>query len=418
MKGPTSPERYTSRVTGGRRFARDRGWPGRPIGVKLCGVNTTAPTSAPVRLQSLDVFRGLTMASMVIVNNPGDWGHVYAPLLHAQWHGVTPTDLIFPFFLFIVGFSVTLSRKSGKWSSILARALKIIGLGLLLAWYLKFSFATLRLPGVLQRIGLCYLFAASLYHLCGLRAAAWTPVARDRFTAVVAAAVAAVALLGYWAILMLVPGGSGVAGDLTPEGNIGAVIDRALMAGHLYRPMFDPEGLLSTIPAVGTTLLGVLAGLGFRNMASLPHRAAGLAAAGAVTAAVGWTWGLALPLNKNLWTSSYAVYTAGLGALLLALCVWLVDVRGWRRAAYPFVVLGTNAITLYVLSGLIVKTIGYVTLAGPDGTTQSLQAAIYRTVFVPLASPINASLLFAVANLAVLYVVLWAMYRRGIFLKV
>lgn len=364
------------------------------------------------------MFRGLTMASMVIVNNPGDWGHVYAPLLHAEWHGVTPTDLIFPFFLFIVGFAVTLSRKSGKWSSILARALKIIGLGIFLAWFLRFTFTNLRLPGVLQRIGLCYLFAASLYHVCTVRAAALTQEARDRFTTRVTAVVAAVALLGYWAILMLVPGASGTSGDLTPDGNVGAVIDRALLGGHLWKPTWDPEGLLSTIPAVGTTLLGVLTGIWFRNAGSLSRRAAGLALGGAVAAAVGWTWGLVFPLNKSLWTSSYAVYTAGLGALFLALCVWLVDIRGWRRVAYPFVVLGTNAITLFVLSGLIAKTIAYVKFARPDGTMQSLKAVIYDNLFVPLASPVNASLLFALANLVVLYGVLWVMYKRGVFLKV
>lgn len=358
------------------------------------------------------------MASMVIVNNPGDWGHVYAPLLHAEWHGVTPTDLVFPFFLFIVGFAVTLSRKSGRWSSILVRALKIIGLGLFLVWFLRFDFAGMRWPGVLQRIGLCYLAAASLYHACTVHAASWTQEARDRFTTQVTAAVAAVALLGYWAILMLVPGASGTPGDLTPDGNVGAMIDRALMGGHLWKPTWDPEGLLSTIPALGTTLLGVLTGIWFRNAGSLQRRAVGLVAGGAVAAAVGWLWGLVFPLNKALWTSSYAVYTAGLGALFLGACVWLVDIRGWRRLAYPFVVLGTNAITLFVLSGMLAKTIAYVKFAQPDGTTASLKTLIYQNWFVPLASPVNASLLFAGANLVVLYGVLWVMYKRGIFLKV
>jgi predicted acyltransferase len=137
-----------------------------------------------------------------------------------------------------------------------------------------------------------------------------------------------------------------------------------------------------------------------------------------VAAAVGWVWGLVLPLNKALWTSSYAVYTAGLGAVLLGACVWLVDIRGWRRLAYPFVVLGTNAITLFVLSGMLAKTMAYVKVAQPDGTTASLKALVYQNWFVPVASPVNASLLFAAANLVVLYGVLWVMYKRGIFLKV
>jgi predicted acyltransferase len=379
---------------------------------------TTAPTSAPVRLQSLDVFRGLTMAAMVIVNNPGDWGHVYAPLLHAEWHGCTPTDLIFPSFLFIVGFAVTLSRKSGKWSALLTRALKIIGLGLFLAWFLRWTFTGLRWPGVLQRIGLCYLAAASLYHVCTVHAAAWSQEDRDRFTLRVAGAAAAMALLGYWAILMFVPGANGTPGDLTPEGNVGAVIDRALMGGHLWKPNWDPEGLLSTIPALGTTLLGVITGVWFRGAGSLGARARGLAIGGVTAAAVGLAWSVVLPLNKPIWTSSYAVYTAGLGAVLLAACVWLVDIQGWRRLAYPFVVLGTNAITLFVLSGMLAKTIGYVKLTRSDGPPVSLKALIYDNLFVPFASPINASLLFAIANLVVLYGVLWVMYKRGIFLKV
>jgi predicted acyltransferase len=381
-------------------------------------VPTSVPTSAPVRLQSLDVFRGVTMAAMVIVNNPGDWGHVYAPLLHAEWHGCTPTDLVFPFFLFIVGFAVTLSRKSGRWVSLLRRALTIIALGWFLHGFPWFNLAKLRIPGVLPRIGLCYLAAASLYHVCATRGAGLSQEARDRMTAKVAAAAAAMLLLGYWAILMLVPGGSGTPGDLTPEGNLAAVIDRALLSGHIYRPHYDPEGLLSTLPAIGTTLLGVLTGLWFRSAPTLEKKAIGLAVGGAVLAAIGLAWGQVFPLNKALWTSSFAVYTAGLGAVLLAACIWFVDIRGWRRVAYPFVVLGTNAIALYVLSGLIARTLGLVKLTGGDGVVRSLKTVIYDGLFVPLASPINASLLFAIANLVVLYGVLWVMYKRGIFLKV
>ena len=377
----------------------------------------SVPTSAPVRLLSLDVFRGVTMAAMVIVNNPGDWGHVYPPLLHAEWHGCTPTDLIFPFFLFIVGFSITLSRRSGRWSALLARALKIAGLGWFLAGFPYFNLSTIRIPGVLVRIGLCYLAAASLYHVCVARGAGLAPDSRDRFTARVTAVVAIALLVGYWAMLMLVPGVSG-PGDLTPEGNIGAVVDRALMQGHLWKPNWDPEGSLSTLPAIGTTLIGVLAGLWFRNAGDLARQARGLMVGGAALAAAGLGWSLVLPLNKALWTSSFAVYTAGLGAAFLGLCVWAVDVRGWRRPAYPFVVLGTNAIALFVLSGLIAKSLGLVKLTGADGTVRSLKTVIYQSAFVPVASPINASLLFALANLAVLYGILWVMYKRGVFLRV
>jgi predicted acyltransferase len=378
----------------------------------------TAPTSAPVRLQSLDVFRGLTMAFMVIVNNPGDWGHVYAPLLHAEWHGCTPTDLVFPFFLFIVGFSVTLSKKSGTWTSLLRRALTIIALGWILAAIPKFNLATLRIPGVLPRIGLCYLAAASLYHVCGARTASWPQVERDRFAVRWAAIASAILLLGYWAILMWVPGGNGYPGDLTPEGNVGAVIDNTLLHGHLWKPNWDPEGLLSTLPAIGTTLLGVLAGLWFRNGGSLPRRAVGLAVGGTAAALVGLIWSSVFPLNKSIWTSSYAVYTAGLGAVLLAACVWFVDVRGWKRITYPLVVLGTNAIALFVLSGLLTKLLIFTKITRADGTTASLGRLIHEGLFLSIASPINASLMYAIGNLVVLYGILWVMYKRGIFLKV
>jgi predicted acyltransferase len=243
--------------------------------------------------------------------------------------------------------------------------------------------------------------------------------ARDAFAARVAGVAAALVLLGYWAVLMVVPGANGYPGDLTPEGNVGAMIDRALMAkARLYRGTWDPEGLFSTVPAIGTTLLGTLAGLWFRNAGSLPRRAVGLALGGVAATLVALIWSLAFPLNKNIWTSSYAVFTAGLGALLLSACIWLVDLRGWRRLAYPFVVLGTNAIALYVLSGLLAKMLAYVRFAQPDGTTRTLKAIVYDGFFVPLASPINASLLYAIANLLVLYVVLWVMYKRGVFLKV
>jgi predicted acyltransferase len=358
------------------------------------------------------------MAGMVIVNNPGDWGNVYAPLLHAEWNGCTPTDLIFPFFLFIVGVAITLSRKAGHPSSVAIRAAKLIGLGWFLTLFPLFHVWTMRIPGVLQRIGLCYLAAALLYWALQKTATGSGP-ANDRRSARVIAAVAAVLLLGYWAVVMLVPGASGHPGDMTPEGNVGAMLDRTLLGTHLWKKTWDPEGLLSTIPAIGTTLLGLLAGLWMRHSRDDGRRLVmGLAVGGAVAVIVGLAWSTVFPLNKSLWSSSYAVFTAGLGALFFAACYGAIDLAGWRRWAHPFVVLGMNAIALFVLSGMLGRLLGVIKVAGPDGTAVSLQHVIYERWFVPLASPMNASLLFALANLAVLYVVLWGMYRRGIFLKV
>ena len=349
------------------------------------------------------------MAAMVIVNNPGDWGNVYAPLLHAEWHGCTPTDLIFPFFLFIVGVSITLSRKTAGWGSILRRSVIIFGLGLFLAGYPRFDLERWRIPGVLQRIALCYLAAASIY-----RASAGD---RQRQAVMLMAAASALAL-GYWAVMMLVPPPGGIAGDLTPEGNLGAWIDRALMDGHLWRPRWDPEGLLSTVPAIATTLFGTLAGLCLAGGWTAERKAAALAAGGAVAALAGLAWGLTFPINKALWTSSYALFTAGCASLLLAACYWAIDIKSWRRWTTPLVILGVNAITLFVASGLLVKTLALIRVAGPDGRDIAVSRWAYLHLFAPFASPKNASLLYAIANLLLLFVLLAWMYRRRLFLRV
>ena len=355
------------------------------------------------RLVSLDVFRGITMAAMVIVNNPGDWGHVYAPLLHAPWHGWTPTDLIFPFFLFIVGVAITLSKRSASAGSILKRAGIIFGVGLFLSGFPRFELATWRIPGVLQRIALCYAAAALLYR-------------RSRRPAVIAGLAAAL-MLGYWAVMMLASAPGSTAGDLSPEGNLGAFIDRALMSGHLWKPRWDPEGLLSTFPAIATTLLGIVAGLWIGSSAAPARKAALLALAGAAAIAVGVAWDVIFPINKSLWTSSYVAFSAGAAALFLALCYWTIDVKGWRRWTKPFVILGVNALALYGFSSLLASILGSISVTPDDGRAVSLSGLIYTSAFEPLASPKNASLLYALANLAVLFLILLVMYRRRIFLR-
>ncbi len=358
---------------------------------------------------SLDVFRGLTMAAMVIVNNPGDWNNVYGPLLHAEWHGWTPTDLIFPFFLFIVGVSITLSRKSANWSAVLRRSAIIFALGLFLAGYPRFNLDRWRIPGVLQRIALCYLAAAAVYRISDRGR-----VAQAR----VVAAVAVLLALGYWALMALVPAPGGVAGDLSPEGNLGAWLDRALMSGHLWKARWDPEGVLSTIPAISTTLLGVLAGMVFSAPWTPQRKVASLALGGVALVVIGEAWNVAFPINKNLWTSSYTMFTAGLASLLLAACYWAIDIQGWRAWTKPFVILGANAITLFVASGLLVKTLSLVRVATPDGRDISISRYAYLHWIVPLASPKNASLLYACANLVILFALLAWMYRRRLFLRV
>ena len=372
----------------------------------------------PARLVSLDAFRGLTMAGMVIVNNPGDWGHVYPPLLHAQWNGCTPTDLIFPFFLFIVGVSITLSRGTmGDPWQILKRALVIFGLGMVLALYPRWDFSVVRIPGVLQRIAVCYLASAFLFRWTAPQrgnddARRW---AHGRTLMLWAAGLT----LGYWGVMMLVPPPGGVAGDLTPDGNLGAYIDRKIFGAHLWvqSKTWDPEGLLSTVPALATTLLGGVAGLWLGSRAPGTRKALWMGVAGVLAMGLGLVWSLAFPLNKALWTSSYVWFTGGAAAVFLALCFALIDVKGWKAWSRPFVILGLNAIALFVLSGLMTKFLSFHKVTGADGQPVSMLRYIYSTWFVPLAEPINASLLFALANLAVLFVVLWLMDRKGIYLK-
>ena len=362
-----------------------------------------------MRLVSLDVFRGLTMAAMVIVNNPGDWGQIYRPLTHAEWHGWTPTDLIFPFFLFIVGVSITLSKKSAGWGSILRRAAVIFALGLFLAGYPRFDLTRWRIPGVLQRIAVCYLLAGGIYR---------ATVGDRRRQAAMIAAIAGALALAYWGIMTFVPAPGGMAGDLSPEGNVAAWLDRTLMNGHLWRPRWDPEGLLSTLPAVSTTLCGVLAGLCLSAEWTPARKAAILAIGGGAAVSIGLAWSTVFPINKNLWTSSYAFFTSGLAALLLALCYWAIDVKGWRRWTTPLVIMGVNAITLFVVSGLLVKTLAYLRVTGAEGREIAVSRWIYLEWFAPFAAPKNASLLYALANLVVLFGLLWWMYRRRIFLRV
>jgi predicted acyltransferase len=369
-----------------------------------------AKAGPAARLVSLDVFRGLTVAGMVIVNNPGDWGNVYWPLLHADWFGWTPTDLIFPFFLFIVGISITLSRKSQNWPAILRRAAIIFALGLFLAGFPRFDVTRWRIPGVLPRIAVCYFFAA----------AAFRTVTGDwRRRAITFTALASALCVLYWFVMVQLPNPAGVRGDLTPSGNWGAFIDRAVFGPHLWvtSKTWDPEGLLSTIPAIATTLLGIVAGLWLGTVAPPERKAAGLLGAGIVAMAVGYAATPFFPMGKNLWTSSYVFFTAGAASAILAACFWMIDIRGWRGWTHPFVVLGANAITLFVASGLLVKTMALIKI-DDSGQNVSLARYVFVHGFAPLASPKNASLLYAVANLLILYALLAWMYRRRLFLRV
>ena len=278
------------------------------------------------RLVSLDVFRGLTMASMAIVNNPGDWNNAYWPLLHAEWNGWTPTDLIFPFFLFMVGVSMTLSKSTmgSGWRTV-RRGVTIMALGWLLAAYPFFRLATIRLPGVLVRIGLCYLAAVGLFRMT-LPAGARD----DRRHGARLVGWAVVLTVVYWLAMVFLPYPGHNPGDLTPAGNLGAFIDRAILGqDHMWgkRP-WDPEGLFSTLPAIASTLMGVVMGFWLRAPFSGNQKALVASVAGIAAMAIGTAWDLAFPINKNLWTSSYAWFMGGAATVGLAACYWTVGCEG------------------------------------------------------------------------------------------
>ncbi len=358
------------------------------------------------RLDSVDALRGATIAGMIVVNNPGTWSAVFPPLEHAAWDGWTYTDTIFPFFLFTVGVSIALSlggrRAAGASVGVLLRKTVIrsavlfaLGLLLNLAGFLAFHREHFRVPGVLQRIALCVLIAGAIYLAAGARGAAWG---------------AAALLAGYWALLS--------TGPLDPEGNLAARLDRALLGSHMYRPAFDPEGLLSTLPAIATTLLGVLAGERLRSSLPVSRKLAALCAGGAAATAAGLAWGRVFPINKSLWASSYALLMAGLAAIALAACIAVIDVDGRRTWAAPFIWLGRNAIAAFLLSSLTAVALIAIRVPGADGKPHSLWTTLYRSVFDRFADPRLGSLLFALAYLAIWVAVFGLLYRKRIFIKV
>lgn len=443
------------------------------------------------RLISLDVFRGMTIAGMVLVNNPGTWSAIYSPLKHAEWHGITPTDYVFPFFLFIVGVAIPIAltrrRRNGVtrdiYFKIIQRSATIFALGLLMSmipffqfndttaipyairiilvlsfsaalllylleiktaaaitaavsavivlvfyftggdivWY---NFATMRIPGVLQRIAVCYLVVSLIFLHTDWKQQLGISIGL---------------LLLYWMLMTLIPvPGCDITSVDDKACNLAAWLDRTILTeAHMWRSakVFDPEGILSTIPAIVTTLSGVLTGSwitrsggsaaspadsesAIRDPRSAIETVAGLFFAGTVLLAVGWSWSLLFPLNKSLWTSSYVVYTSGLALLTLAACYWLIDIKGYKRWAWPFVVFGVNALVLFVFSGIMARLLGMVRVAGPDGKDITLQQWVFNNLFLSWASPVNASLAYAICFILLWLFLMWLLYRKRIYIKV
>ncbi len=371
------------------------------------------------RLLSVDAFRGMTMVAMILVNNPGDPRTTYWPLEHAEWHGWTPTDLVFPFFLFIVGVAIVLALKrrvdggaarGPLVAKVVKRSLVLFGLGLFLNGYPFGLFGsrsfdqlleTWRIPGVLQRIAICYLLVSLLVLFC-----------RPRTLKVLTV----IALVGYWALMVLVPVPGQGAPDIDSKGgHLAGWLDRAVFGNHVwqYARVYDPEGILSTIPALATTLFGVLAGLLLVARRDPAERLVRLYSCGIILVACGYVWGWFFPINKPIWTSSYAVFTAGLAFCGLALCYWWFDVRGHRTTARVFEIYGVNAIALYVGSGVLARTLAHIQFCDA-----SLHQLVYRTVFSSWLPPYAASLGYAITWVVGWFLVLAWMYRRRVFIKI
>jgi predicted acyltransferase len=385
--------------------------------VPASGEREAAAVQPAPRLQSLDAFRGLTIAAMLLVNNPGSWSHVYPPLEHVPWDGWTPTDLVFPFFLFIVGITTTFSlgglmaRGAGRrelFQKVLTRSVIIFALGLALQGFPEYDLSTIRVPGVLQRIALSYLIAATIV--------LWTGV-RGQGVALIAL------LIGYWILLTRVPVPGLGSTALAPDLNLSNWLDLKLIGrSHLMHETmtWDPEGTLSTLGGVASVMCGVLAGHWIRSSRVASAKVIGLLAAGAAGAALGSLWGWTYPVIKNLWTGSFVLLAAGMACLVLAAVYWLVDVKGYRGwALRPFLIFGTNAITAYWLSSLMAIILDWVVITSPeDGESLTLKTYIYEIFYARWLSPENASLAYAITYVLIWLGALSLLYRRRIFIRI
>jgi len=377
-----------------------------------------AEKTSSARLMSLDLLRGATIAGMILVNNAGDERSSYWPLQHSAWNGWTPTDLVFPFFLFIAGVSTVYSlssrvqreSRSKIFLHILWRGLAIFALGLFLNGFPNhYQLSSWRVYGVLQRIAICYVISALLV-LWGGR--------RSQIAAVCGC------LLGYWILMRYVPvPGFGIPTHdiplLDPDRNLVAWLDRKVLAGHLYEVTRDPEGILSTIPAIAGSLLGVLTGQWLRSARSAREKAAWMLGYGIAGLAAGELFNVWFPINKKLWTSSFVIFTTGMALVLLAASYWAVDVKQWRgRWSKFFLVFGMNAIAAYFLSEIVAHLIARLGLRPADGAFVPWQEWIYSRVFLGLGSPAFSSLLYAMTYVLLCWLVMWVLYRKRIFIKI
>ena len=397
------------------------------------------------RILSVDVLRGMTVILMTIVNNPGDWGNVYPPLLHASWHGCTPTDLVFPFFLFVVGISTALAMpvkqiSSKTYQKIATRTFRIICLGLFLNFFSKLDafgflgdydrnkqlyvafgsfilmmvlafggfgqFESVRIPGVLQRIGIVYGIVSLIYLHTSTR---------------IQILIGSSILLIYWAIMTLIPVPNGNPPNVEVGTSLAAWLDETLLTTHNWSSTktWDPEGILSTLPAIGTGIAGLL--IGQLLIREIPQRKKSLQLLGiGVTAIIlGLLWNIVFPINKALWTSSYVIYTAGLATLVLSILYYITDVRKYKSWTKPFIIFGVNPMVIFFFSGIIPRVLGMIEVPSPAGESISVRAYVYDYMIVPLfENPMNASLAGALIYLVIWFVILTLFYRKDLIFKV
>lgn len=362
------------------------------------------------RLVALDVLRGLTIALMILVNNPGSWEYVYPPLRHSDWNGCTPTDLVFPFFLFIVGTAMFYSFKkfeNGLTKPILMKILKrfvqIFLIGVFLNAFPKFDFENLRVFGVMQRIAIAYLFGALI-------------VVIFKYKQVLIAI--PIILFGYWALIYF--GGTGDVYSL--ETNIVRSFDIQLVgAKHLYQGFgvpFDPEGFLSAIPSVATVLFGYVAGNLIQKSLNTMDVIKKMAFYGIILVGLGLLWNMSFPINKPIWTSSYVLYTAGWAMLVLGMLLFVIDEKGIKKWSMPAIHFGTNPLFIYVFSWLYISTISFINVPSPDGGVISIYGYLYVHVCVPIAGNMNGSLLFAVGHIIFFWSICYYLYKKKIFIKI
>jgi len=386
---------------------------------------SASPTYKSERLVSLDVYRGLTIAGMILVTDPGTYSAIYWPLRHAEWNEWTPTDMIFPSFLFISGVAMTFSfasrtargETSGKIATHLVwRAVLLIVIGLVLNGFPLFHLHTLRIPGILQRIALCYLGGGLLYLACNAK------TLRTKVSILTGVIFAIFA--GYWAVLMLIPAPGFGAGRLDSLGNLPAYIDRAVFGvNHLwaygltpgYGVTYDPEGLLSTLPALTLLLTGILVGEWLREKSSPVRKALAILAVGIVLLLAGRLLDPLLPMNKRIFTTTFALFSIGFTMIAFSVCYWIVDMRRWRWWTAPALIFGTNAIFAFALSTMITSLFDLIRV-GSERLT--LHAWGDSHLFLPWLSPIHASLAYALVIVGLNLTIVSILYQRRIFVRI